>query len=354
VVTRHMRAVNGSGKSKGMPAEMAAAMTTLCSVHFFSLLRGVMQGLGLAGWEVQAGLGAYLVGVSRFQSYPLRVQIQERTQGTAAYIVRKVEKLLLPQSVVTITPALDKEWARLAGSSDDKVVFIPEWETITAAGTAEIEVQRSGLTKRIPIKAEGRVVEQVEKIEGRFACISVDRPFRAGPHLLWLSIRQPDQQQKGSGFSSHPTDGDISMWCALQKLLQERARLPIFLPEWEQVVAEEICERDVRAVHHIPGFLQTWRTMCLIRSFQFEKNTNAESLQATFEDLAVATLLAKRVFRESCWFPSPQKIFDRLGKASERTAVIHPVSGKPVVYESTEEQEPNNYQSVLDWGSEKK
>jgi len=91
--------------------------------------------------------------------------------------------------------------------------------------------------------------------------------------------------------------------------------------------------------------------MCLIRSFQVDKNTNAESLQMTFEDLAAATLLAKAVFREACWFPSPQKVFNRLAKASERTAVMHPVSGKPVVYERWQKQQATNYESLLDWDS---
>jgi hypothetical protein len=105
--------------------------------------------------------------------------------------------------------------------------------------------------------------------------------------------------------------------------LKKQAQLPIVLPEWEQTAVEQMCERDDRAMRHIPAVLQSWRTMCLIRSFHTVENSKATSLQGTFEDLAATTLLARNVFREGGWFPSAQKIFEELPEPNDRTGLIN-------------------------------
>ena len=72
-----------------------SALETLRPKTFFDFLRGTMRDLGLGGEEA-LGIGVYFVAVSSFQSYPLRLEIQEKTEGTAKYILQKVSNLLLP------------------------------------------------------------------------------------------------------------------------------------------------------------------------------------------------------------------------------------------------------------------
>ncbi len=339
---KRQHAKTASSKSDST-AELKSAQNTLRSADFFSTLRSALQNLGLGGWELRAGVGAYVVAVSRFLPHPLRVQIQEQLKGTAAYIVETVGKLLRDQGVVTITPASEKEWERLFQSITEEIVFIPQWNTDIAG----FEVRQDQLIKKIPTmrEKEKRIVVQVKIVEGRFACMSLGHPFTPYRPIRWLTMHQPEQQKSTPDHKVRFSDRDISRWLAVQTLLKKRsAAVEIVLPPWEEVVMEEICERDERAAYHIPALLQLWKTVCLIRSFQLDSNATAETLQATFEDLAVAMLLAKKVFREACWFPSPQKLFNRLGKDGNRTGVMHPLTGKPVAYECrVQKEEPPKY-----------
>jgi hypothetical protein len=321
----------------------SAAAATLRSEHFFSILRGVLQGIGLVGKEEWMGLGVYFVATSRLQPYPLRLDIQERTEGTATYIVGKVSSLLPAGHMVTITPEGNKQWKRLAESPDQKIVFIPQWEGTTKRNDVRVEVRENRLIRVTPLRRNGRVVEQFDEVKGGFAFISGERSW--SKDARWLTMVQPERQEVSSESPSCLSQRETKEWHQVQRLLEQRAQLPIVLPEWEQVVAEEMCERDDRALRHLPVVLQIWRTMSLIRSFQSEKKDGTGFLHATFEDLAAASLFARRVFKEGCWFPSCKKVFGKLGKSYDRTRVMHPVTGRPVVYAREGERE-----EAVEWG----
>jgi hypothetical protein len=323
----------------------AAAVETLRSDNFFSVLRGALRTLGLAGREGWMGLAVYFVASSRFQAYPLRLEIRERTEGTAAYAVRRVSILLPPGSVVIITPGNDEEWARFAKAPGQKTVLIRQWETREKGGLAQVDVQGNKIIRRKPVKTGDRFIEQLEEIEGRFACISGERPWAR--NTRWLTMVQAERREVESEATSSLRERETEDWHQVQRLLEQRALLPVVLPEWEQIVVEQMCERDDRAMRHVPAVLQMWRTMCLIRSFRSEENNKARYLQATFEDLAAASLLARKVFREGQWFPSCKKIFGKLGKSYDRTRVMHPVTGKPVVYERREEEVAVRWESLI-------
>src|ERR1700733_14554069 len=111
--------------AKPEPLEIRGAM------DLFFHLRAALRAAGLPG-EEPLGVGVFFVAASRFQPYPLRLQIEERTEGTANYIVEKVSKLMLPDSVIKIDPADDSNWELLAKSPNRKVVFIPQWGRRTA------------------------------------------------------------------------------------------------------------------------------------------------------------------------------------------------------------------------------
>lgn len=334
-------------RGKKLEPETSAALQKLRSVDFFAMLRGALRNLGLTGKDELMGLGAYFVAVSRLQEHPLRVQVRERTDGTAVYVARKVGTLFPPDSLVAITPTDDEGWARLAGSPDNKVVLISEWEANTKARAAEVEVSRDQIIRRLQAKGEERYEERVETIKGKFAFISVARPFTPGRHPRWLTMKQAEGQQKPLGTIPNLGVADVKNWCAVQRLLEERAKLPIVLPGWEQVVIEQMGERDERALRHVPTVLQAWRTMSLIRSFQSVANDKATELTATFEDLAALILLGKKVFSEACWFPSTRTVFGAVAKPGVRTSVISPATGKPVGYEVVEQQESTSWGPVI-------
>jgi hypothetical protein len=302
--------------------------------------------MGLRGHEERMGLGVYFVATSRLQPYPLRLDFEERTEGTAAYVIGKVSSLLPAGHMVTITPEGNKQWQRLAEAPDQKIVFIPQWEGSTKRSDARVEVRENRLIRVIPIRRNERVVEQFDEIKGRFACIAVQRAW--SQETRWLTMVQPERQEAGMESPSCLGKRETKKWHQVQRVLEHRAQIPITLPDWEQIVVEQVHERGDRALRHLPVVLQIWRTMCLIRSFQSEKKDGTGFLHATFEDLAAASLLAKKVFREGCWFPSCKKIFGKLGQSAERTAVMHPVTGKPVLYMSEKKQEPVRWAPLIE------
>jgi hypothetical protein len=319
------KTVSKGGPSKVQPAATTTALETLRSVHFFSLLRGALQSVGLTGWEQRAGIGVYVTAVSASQAYPLRVQIQETKEGTTAYILQKVENLLVPGSMVTIRPDDEKQWAQFAESPNGKLVVIPEMEVHTKEGTTRLDVLGDRIVRTAPRKVDGRVVEKYREVLGRFACISEDRPRWDLRRPRWLTMKQPERQDGRPGVGGSI---DLDRWHEVGRLLQQRAQLPVVLPEWEQDFLELISEKkDDRGLKNLPALLQLWRTMCVIQSFQTMKNDEASVLEATIEDLAAATLLRKDVFREAFSFPSISQLLTRrpiLGEVS----VMNPVTGK--------------------------
>jgi len=309
-----------------------------------------MRRLGLTAQEEKLALGVYFVAISGLQPFPLRLQVQERTEGTTNYLVRKGSKFLPPDITITISPIRDENWTKFAKEPDRKVVFIPEWAVERNGETARLDIKSNQIRRISSERSEGRVVEHWDEVQGAFSCITVDRPFELAQQSRWLTMRQKEEQRKASTIKLPPlSDHELEQWRTVHRLLKKRARVPIFLPEWTQIPIELMCDRDIRAARHVPAYLQTWQTMCLIRSFQTPGADKSEVLHAKFEDLASATLLAKKIFREAGWFPSLQKVFDRIGGDGNRTTLIHPISGKPVVYERSQKQPPISYESLLDW-----
>jgi hypothetical protein len=320
----------------------AAALKILSASDLFSHLRGALLGLGLAGWEIPLGLGVHFAAVSRFQPYPLRVQIQQQTEGTAEYILRSITPLFPPRDVIIIDPAEEKAWEQFAQSPNDKVVYIPQLDMRTDAGTIHFDVQGDRIVREIPERKNGRIVNQTQEVKGRFVCISTDRPDWQLRRSRWLTMAQQERQAAPASGMGLP---NFEEWREVDRLLREGAKRRIWLPDWAQIVVEQMFERDDKALRHVPALMQMWRTMCLIRSFQRAATGTGKSPVASFEDLAAAILLAKKVFREGHWFPSAKQIFEALPTRSGRTGVISPVTGKAIRYER--QREPTRWQSVL-------
>jgi hypothetical protein len=330
------------GNTSGGRDATAAALKILRSPDSFAQHQGALRGLGLAGWEVPLGLGMRFATASRFQSYPMRVQLLEETEGTTEYITKSIAPLIPPGDLLVMSPTDEKVWAQFAQSPNDKILYIPRMAMVTDAGMIEFDVQDDRIVRRTPERNNGRVVNETEEVKGRFVCISSDRPDWNLRCSRWLTMVQRDGKAATQSWAPPP---DPDVWHEVDRLLKVRAQRRIWLPEWEQIVVEQMCQRDDRALRHLPALMQMWRTMCLIRSFQKAEIGTGKSLVASFEDLAEAILLAKKVFREGAWFPPVKTVFDGLPARYVRTGVISPVTGKALLYERHEE--PTRWQSVL-------
>jgi hypothetical protein len=321
-----------------MKGETTPAFDMLRSIDFFTELRTAMQGVGLAG-EESFGVGVYFVAASRFFQNPLRLCVQEQTEGGANYVVRRVAKLLQPESFVELPSDPIEAWRGFAKKPAQKVVYLPDGDGAWhKENSKRFEIAQNQISRVVPVKRGGRVVEEREDVEAAFACISTDHRDWMRDSSRWLTtlLDKPPQQtgQKANSFFRHASplnDEQTEQWHRLQDLIQARAQLGIVLPEWADLVVEETC-KDERAARHLSAYLQAWKTMCLFRSLPLSEKEIAQrgGLKADFTDFAGAGSLVRKLFREGHWFPSRRNIFNKVTAAGEDVGFIHPISGKVV------------------------
>jgi hypothetical protein len=310
-----------------------AKLPMLQNFDLFGELRSAIRRSGLAH-EESSGIGAYLAASSRFFRDSLRLALREQTEGSADYLVHRIASLFPSGTFVEISHDSKEEWKRFRNDSERRVVYLPEGDRSGAEGTANrFEVGARRLTWAIPTKRRERVVEQIEKVEAAFACISANHGFYEEYEPRWLTMqlgKPPWDEEPGGQLSKL----ELRQWHQVQALAERRAQAGISLPDWMEVVVEQSCA-DYRAARHLPTFLQAWKTMCLLRSLQKGAKNNWQGpLVASFEDFAATGMLMRKLFKEGHWFPSPKKIFATIGNAGDETSVLSPITGKGVVYQN--------------------
>ena len=312
----------------------------LHSLDFFTDLRTALGRVGLAG-EEGFGVGVYFVAASRFFQNPLRICIQEQTDGGANYVVRRVAKLLQPGSFVELPSDSVEAWNGFTKKPAQKVVYLPDGDGACGReNSIRFELAQNQISRVVPVTRDGRVVEKGEEVEAAFACISTDHRDWRRDSSRWLTmlLDKPPQQNgpKAKAFFGHanPLSEERTVhWHGLQDLIQERAQRGIVLPEWADLVVEETC-KDERAARHLSAFLQAWKTMCLLRSLRLSEKeiTRRGGLHADFTDFAAAGSLLRKLFREGHCYPPTRNIFNKVSAVGEDVGFIHPITGKGIQF----------------------
>jgi hypothetical protein len=306
-------------------------------LEFFTNLRVAMREVGLAG-EESFGVGVYFVAASRFFQNPLRLCVQEQTDGGANYVVRRVARLLNPKSFVELAPDSVEAWHGFTKKPAHKMVYIPDgdgaWDM---ENSTRFEIAQNQISRVVPVKRDGRVVEERDDVEASFACISTEhRDWRRdSSRWLTMSLDKPPQPKAKSffGHASALSEERTLQWHGLQDVIRERAHLGIVLPEWVDLVVEETCKKE-RAARHLSAYLQAWKTMCLFRSLPLSEKEipRRGSLHADFTDFAAAGSLVRKLFREGQWFPSRRNILNKVAAVVEDASFLHPITGKAVCF----------------------
>ena len=322
------------------------ALSKLGSVHFFDVLRGILRDLGLGG-QSKFGIALFVVALSRYFTTPLRLHVQQSTKGSAAFLVRSVAKLLPKNHRVGIYRDLADAWSSFEDSPNDKLVWVPPAPEVPHQGSKlHIDIDGNQITGIWPLQQDGRVVENTRTVQGRFVCVSGEAPPFSMNRTRWLTMRLPSPEQVAPGGITAPDEEELAVWHEVQRLIGERAQLQVVLPGWEELFIEQMFQ-DSRAQRHLPAFLTSWKTMCVLRSFQNDTGKMHEKfLQADFASLA-ATGALLRVFREGCWFRSVQKIYEQISRAGDRATLLNPVTGKPMKYVNDGLGKPGGFHSLL-------
>ncbi len=333
---------------KAMNAVTKAALELIQSPDWFALLRGALMRTGLSPDEAVFGVGAFLAMVSRYRPNPLRVAINEKTAGSAKYFVRCVKQLLHPQTVCGVCS--ERHWLRFAKHPNHRVVYVQKWDE-THEGI-RFETNGNQIARISERMCDGRTIETPEIVDGRFTCFSEEFPWESPDKLRWLTIQLPAPASSSTGLTPL-SDDELATWREVQHLLRERAKRTIVLPDWADTVVEQKC--DGRGSRYLPVFLRAWQTMALLRSFAGNKSAgdagDQQIIHADFDDLAITSLLVRKVFREGCWLPSPSKIFAQVFPGGPEHGVINPLTGKGVRYsQRTQKSNQLNFYSLLGGG----
>ena len=182
------------------------ALSKLRSAHFFDVLRGTLRDLGLAGQE-KFGIALFVVALSRYLASPLRLHIQQSTEGSGAFLVRSVAKLLPKNHRVGIYRDLKGAWPSFKDSPNDKVVWVPPAPEVPHHGNKlHIEFEGNQITGIWPLQQNGRVVENRQTVQGRFVCVSGEAPPYSVNRTRWLTMRLPSPEQVAPGGMTAPDE----------------------------------------------------------------------------------------------------------------------------------------------------
>jgi hypothetical protein len=316
------------------------------SGDLFSQLREAIRRVGLPS-EERFGVGAFVGALSGLTANPLNLSIREATKGSTSYLVRRVARLLPPGTFAELPTNSEEKWQAFKENPTCTTVYLPDGDAEQSDDSGvRFEVGKGRITRVTPTREHRRIIERRDVVERRFACISADHRFGPNYSPGWLTMRldkPPEQISKDFGALSAK---ELAQWHDLYRRFGAKAKLGIDLPEWTDLAIERRCA-DFAAAPHLPAFLQAWKTMCILRSLQIDKTESKRTrLEAHFEDFAATGLLLRRVFREGSWFPSAAQLFNRISPVGERVSVMHPATGKRVVYEHREQQR-QQWQSLV-------
>jgi hypothetical protein len=231
--------VRAERKDDSMTDVTTNALAILGSRDFFGSLRGTLARMGLAG-EERYGVGLYLVALSRFLPSPLRLCVQQKAEGNAKFLVEKVAGLLPKSHLVGIFRNLNVAWPSFEKSPNQKVLWVPPDSGVLPTGESfQIEVSGNQITGVWSDNKNGRVVEKRQTAQGRFVCVSGTAPPFEWNRTRWLTIHLPVPRQNRHQVAS-PTERDLAVWYEVQRLIEERSRLEVVLPQWLEIVIEQM------------------------------------------------------------------------------------------------------------------
>jgi hypothetical protein len=171
-------------------------------------------------------------------------------------------------------------------------------------------ISEKQLVHSVTVLQDGQFVEQKRITKGPIAAIStttrdkVEVDDETRNFSIWVdeSPAQTTRIMEAALEEQHGlSEGELQAWHQAQRLLQNRAELPIGFPEWFRTISQSVRNDDVRVRRYFPAFLQACKTVALIRSFK----RNEEELQrqgkitVRFTDFAIAALIFGPVFAKS-------------------------------------------------------
>jgi hypothetical protein len=297
-----------SKSAKPSPAE-SEALRLLQSPFFFNQYLAAVEKAGLVG-EWRNALALFIVAVSRLLGRPLCAFVKGPSSSGKNCLVGKVLSLMPRGRVRELSNASDKALHYSKDHFRHRVLFLQERDE--AAGTIHplrLLISENKLIRIVTSFVNGQRVAEKHMVRGPVAAIStttksglrIDDETRHLSLFVNQSSEQTRQIVQGYTKGNQLSEQDLETWHAVQRLIERRAaNLRIVFSPFFNLVTENVFVEDVSVRRYFPTFVEACRTICLIRSFQRERQpTEAGEIQVEFADFAIAALIFERIFVES-------------------------------------------------------
>lgn len=337
VGTEPKQQLEGAAKEKKEQEDNRAAKVKarklLESPQFFNEFLEVMKRAGLVGERGNA-LVLLIVAVSRLLLRPLSAFVKGRSAAGKNWLARLVLGLMPVDQVRELSSASKRAWNYLNDDFRHRVIYLQE--ASGAADPMRLLISENKVIRIVTTWVDGKLVAKKYVTRGPVAAIStttksgleIDDETR---HVSIPIDESADQTRKivqaytkqGTGLSKD----ERRAWRMVHCLLKEKADLEIVFPDWFDEVANTVFVGDVGVRRYYPAFVEACRTVCLVRSFQRDRQPRKDGkLILDFADFAITALIFEQVFIES--------LRSQEGSALETRQAVKTLSGsrggKPV------------------------
>jgi hypothetical protein len=96
------------------------------------------------------------------------------------------------------------------------------------------------------------------------------------------------------------SEDELAVWHEAYALIKARTDVPVRLPDWFKIVANNVFDGSVTSRRYFPNFVEGCKTIALLRSFEkYPVDQPPREIEVDFSDFAIATVLFEEVFMES-------------------------------------------------------
>ena len=284
------------------------ALQILRSPRFFYQYLKALKKVGLVGEKANA-LVVLIVLVSRILRRPLNLFVRGKSSSGKNWLISRALRLMPKSAIVEVTSASDKAWNYSDRNFQHRVVYLQERNQ--AAGTIDpirLLISEGKLVRIVPKFRGGRMVTTKVVARGPVAAISTTTKNRLKiddetRHIsIWIDETSGQTRKIVSSYTSHKellSRRELRAWCEVHRQLETRLGSKISFPDWFEKIPERLFVNDLRVRRYYPAFVEACRVVCLIRSFQSDRNTNRRQLAVDFADFAITTLIFEPVFVDS-------------------------------------------------------
>jgi len=286
------------------------ALKLLRSPDFLNQVVSATRRMGVVG-EERNKLVVFLVGTSRVLEKPLCLFVKGPSSAGKNFLTDAVLSLFPESEWRSLTSSSKRSWNYLGEQLEHKIVYLKELnENAGPIHPVRLLISEKQLVHSVTVLQDGQFVEQKRITKGPIAAIStttrdkVEVDDETRNLSIWVD-ESPAQTtrimeaalEKQRGLS----EGELQAWHQAQRLLQNRAELPIGFPEWFKPIPQSVRNDEVSVRRYFPAFLQACKTVALIRSFKRseEELQRQGKITVKFTDLAIATLIFGPVFAQS-------------------------------------------------------